>query len=107
MLGKLVWGPLKEPHDHAHGHAGDHGAGHLPTDLTAREIGILVPLAVVCLAIGFYPKPMLEAIAPSVERTLEPYPTLVEAYVRDGTLLPAQPDSGTGLAAASPEPAGR
>jgi NADH-quinone oxidoreductase subunit M len=106
MLGKLVWGPLKEPHDHAHGHAGDHGAAHLPADLTAREIGILVPLAVVCLAIGFYPKPMLEAIAPSVERTLEPYPALVEAYVRDGTLLPAQPDAGTGLAAAS-QPAGR
>jgi hypothetical protein len=49
----------------------------LPTDLTGREIGILVPLALVCLAIGFYPKPMLESIAPSVEKTLARYPELV------------------------------
>jgi NADH-quinone oxidoreductase subunit M len=95
MLGKLVWGPLKEPHGHAHGsgHGGDHHAGELPADLNAREIGILVPLAVVCLAIGFYPKPMLEAIAPSVEGVLKPYPKLVSEYADRGTLLP--PASGS------------
>jgi NADH-quinone oxidoreductase subunit M len=86
MLGKLVWGPLKEPHGHGHGHGHDH-AGELPTDLSAREIGILIPLAVVCLAIGFYPKPMLEAIAPSVEKTLAAYPKHVEKYVREGSLV--------------------
>jgi hypothetical protein len=69
--------------------AAQHGESGLPTDLSAREIGILVPLAVVCLAIGFYPKPMLEAIAPSVELTLKPYPALVRTYVAEGTLLPA------------------
>ena len=93
MLGKLVWGPLKEPHGHgAHDHGGrghgDHSHSELPRDLSAREIGILVPLALVCLVIGFYPKPMLEAISPSVEKTLAPYPKLVEAHGRDGTLLP-------------------
>lgn len=86
MLGKLVWGPLKEPHGHGHGHGHDH-AGELPTDLSAREIGILIPLAVVCLAIGLYPKPMLEAIAPSVEKTLAAYPKHVEKFVREGSLV--------------------
>jgi NADH-quinone oxidoreductase subunit M len=85
MLGKLVWGPLREPHDHSHGHG--HGEGSLPKDLSAREIGILVPLAVVCLAIGFYPKPMLEAISPSVDKVLAHYPKLVEQYAKNGTLL--------------------
>jgi NADH-quinone oxidoreductase subunit M len=100
MLGKLVWGPLKEPHGDGQGatHGHDHAASVLPKDLSPREIGILVPLAVICLAIGFYPKPMLEAIAPSVERTLKPYPELVEAYVRQGTLLPAKPGSTDELA---------
>jgi NADH-quinone oxidoreductase subunit M len=109
MLGKIVWGPLKEPngHGHGHGHHAAHGGGHgsnggLPTDLSPREIGILVPLAVVCLAIGLYPKPMLEAIAPSVKRTLAPYPALVAQYERDGSLVkPAgKRDSAVALAEA-------
>lgn len=89
MVGKLVWGPLREPHDHSHGHGHGHGEGTLPADLNAREIGILVPLAVVCLAIGFYPKPMLEAISPSADKVLAQYPKLVEEYARNGTLLPS------------------
>ena len=89
MVGKLVWGPLREPHDHSHGHGHGHGEGTLPADLNAREIGILVPLAVVCLAIGFYPKPMLEAISPSADNVLAQYPKLVEEYARNGTLLPS------------------
>jgi NADH-quinone oxidoreductase subunit M len=60
MVGKVVFGPLKVPGgdhgDHGHGHGHDHGHakgdeshGHLPTDLNAREIGVLVPLAALCL----------------------------------------------------------
>ena len=112
MLGKLVWGPLKEPtgHGHAsahshdgghrdrqggHDHASDGGRGHgaLPRDLSGREIGILAPLALICLAIGFYPRPMLESIAPSVDKVLEKYPALVERYAREGSLL--SPNGGT------------
>ncbi len=130
MLGKLVWGPLREPASAAH-HGGDHGqssantrttthssggsaAQHasvtessaqshsaLPADLNAREIGILVPLAVFCLAVGFYPKPMLDVIAPSVERLLAPYPSLVAEYVAKGTLMPRDDDGG-GMASITP-----
>jgi len=80
MVGKVVWGPLVEPagHAHAHGHASNHAddesssrrvesthgahTTHLPTDLTGREIGTLVPLAVLCLVLGVYPGPMLDAL---------------------------------------------
>jgi NADH-quinone oxidoreductase subunit M len=106
MLGKLVWGPLKEPHAAAHGGGhGSHSAPTLPRDLTAREIGILVPLAVVCLAIGFYPKPMLEAISPSVEKTLAAYPEKVRQYVEAGSLVePARGKDGTVAMIADPVP---
>src|SRR5690606_7439276 len=51
MVGKVVFGPLKEPHAHDH-----HGGSALPADLTFREIGVLTPLAVMCLVLGLYPK---------------------------------------------------
>lgn len=73
MVGRVVWGPLVLPpgfktddghgHDHAEGgdHKNDHSADHdhhsvLPTDLCGREIAVLLPLAVLCLALGVYPK---------------------------------------------------
>lgn len=69
MVGKVVFGPLHEPHgDGGHGaHADDH-ATKLPTDLNKREIGILIPLAVLCIALGVYPKPLIDALkAPSAQ----------------------------------------
>jgi len=78
MVGKVVWGPLVEPAGHGHhGHAahGSHGAedkheAPLPTDLNMREIGILLPLAALCLVLGVYPKPMLNALQPPIDATL-------------------------------------
>ncbi|MSR40639.1 MAG: NADH-quinone oxidoreductase subunit M [Phycisphaerales bacterium] len=113
LVGRLVWGPLREPghhdahhaHGHAHGqahaqardHAHDHAHGaHATTndrattlsrDIGAREIGILVPIAILCLVLGLYPEPMLKAIEPSVKNMLAPYPALVERYLKAGTLL--------------------
>ena len=70
MVGNVVWGKLIEPggHEHDKGHADSGGQDHaedaqsLPTDLCAREIGILVPLAVLCLALGVYPKPLMDSL---------------------------------------------
>jgi NADH-quinone oxidoreductase subunit M len=71
MVGKVVWGPLKEPHGHGHDHGHGRGshdhAGHLPTDLGLREILVLLPMAAGCVWLGVYPKPALEAINPSSE----------------------------------------
>ncbi|MDX2116862.1 MAG: NADH-quinone oxidoreductase subunit M [Planctomycetota bacterium] len=78
MVGKVVWGPLKEPGGHGHGHGHD-AAGHsshdahaggLPTDLNAREIGTLIPLAVLCLALGVYPKPLLDVLEAPVQKVV-------------------------------------
>ena len=68
MVGKVVWGPLVEPHGH-----GDHGHDHhakLPPDLTGREVGVLVPLAVLCVALGVYPQPLIDALKEPVTRTV-------------------------------------
>jgi len=39
-------------------------------DLDRREIAVLVPLVVLMLAIGLYPKPLYDRVNPSVERVL-------------------------------------
>jgi NADH-quinone oxidoreductase subunit M len=72
LAGKIVFGPFREP---ASGHD-DHGEG-LPADLTAREICVLAPLAVLCLALGVYPKPLTDAMEKPIENTLAGYPAVV------------------------------
>jgi NADH-quinone oxidoreductase subunit M len=68
MVGKVVFGPLVEPKGHGHHDENSHAV--LPRDLTAREIGVLVPLAALCLLLGVYPKPVLNAIQPPISRTI-------------------------------------
>jgi NADH-quinone oxidoreductase subunit M len=80
MLGKVVWGPLREPAGHAsHGHESHghdshghdaHAHGSLPVDLNTREIVTLAPLALLCFVLGVYPKPMIELIDAPVQRTV-------------------------------------
>jgi len=52
MLWRVFFGPLKEPAAHEPGHAP-------VTDLKVREWALLVPLAILCVAIGIYPQPIL------------------------------------------------
>ncbi len=81
MLGKVVWGPLREPHAH----------GHEPVkDLNFREIAILTPLAVVCLWIGLQPSPMLRAIWPSAREMLAGYPAAVERHLAQEKAAPVE-----------------
>ncbi len=53
MCQRVLFGPLMEPPN-----TPDTSSG-LTKDLTRREIAILVPIAVSCLVLGVYPKPML------------------------------------------------
>ncbi len=57
MVRQIFFGPLKEPHREGHGVIGD---------LNGREIATLVPLAVLCLALGVYPKPFFKAVSPEI-----------------------------------------
>jgi NADH-quinone oxidoreductase subunit M len=40
-------------------------------DLTRREVVVVAPLLAVIIALGFYPKPLLDVINPSIERTMQ------------------------------------
>lgn len=62
MTGKVLFGPLKEPH----GGADLHG-GKLTTDLTAREIAILTPLALLVGVLGVYPAILTDTLEPVLE----------------------------------------
>jgi NADH-quinone oxidoreductase subunit M len=59
----VIFGPLKTPeHDHSHDAGGHAHEEHLPRDLSAREIGILVPLAIAVIVLGVAPTPVLKSI---------------------------------------------
>lgn len=82
LLGKIVWGPLREPTSHAA--PGSHATpSDLPIDLGTREIIVLMPLAVACLWLGIQPKPMLDAISPCAQRMLVHYPEQVERVMAE------------------------
>lgn len=138
MLGKVVFGPLRVPGDHAHGHAarhggaegpdhgaaahggaavgsahaaGEHAASALPQDLSPREIGILIPLAILCVVLGIQPKFVTDAIAGSVTATLSAYAEPVElapatAANVDATSTPSD-DSRILPGAMTPHPSAR
>jgi NADH-quinone oxidoreductase subunit M len=91
MTGRIVWGELVEPPGHGghNGHGPPAGGGHadvaaaddhdtdapaahangLPTDLSTREIGLLLPLVAGCIFLGVYPKPVLDLIQRPVSET--------------------------------------
>ncbi len=62
MCQRVLFGPLKEPPN-----TPDTSTG-LSADLTGREIFILVPVAVLCLAIGVYPNPLLDTFTIATEQ---------------------------------------
>ncbi|MBK8271004.1 MAG: NADH-quinone oxidoreductase subunit M [Planctomycetes bacterium] len=64
MARGVLFGPLKEP-----GHGADTSAG-LTQDLTRREVGILVPLALACVAIGVYPKMLTNMMQPALDHAV-------------------------------------
>jgi len=78
MMGKVVFGPLKEPVGHdAHGGHGHGADGHrtLPPDLTPREIMVLVPLAIGCIVLGVFPTPVIRTLEPVNNAVLALYDT--------------------------------
>ncbi|MBO0875911.1 MAG: NADH-quinone oxidoreductase subunit M, partial [Pseudonocardia sp.] len=54
----------------APGSVGDPATRSSFADLSRREIGVLVPLVALILAIGFFPGPVLDVINPSVTATM-------------------------------------
>jgi NADH-quinone oxidoreductase subunit M len=80
MVGKVVFGKLKEP-------THDGSRSSLPPDLSPREIGVLVPLAALCIWIGVQPTVLTDAMRGSVEEVLSPYPRIVQPE-QESTVTP-------------------
>lgn len=66
MMGKLVFGPLREPEGHEH-------HGPLPEDLSGREIGICTALAVPCVVLGLYPSLITRSLEAPLQQTIDAY----------------------------------
>ncbi len=60
-VGKVLFGPVKEPHG-----TPDTSAG-LPQDINAREVTILVPLAVLVIVLGVAPRVVTDTLDPALE----------------------------------------
>jgi len=106
MTARVIWGPLKVPHPHAHdplprgATAYDaRGAGHAAAtasqgqaatpeagaqryhqdetgDLTGREIAILLPLAVAVIVLGVMPTPVLDSMLRPIQALRTPATTV-------------------------------
>ena len=74
MVGKIVFGPLREPAGSDH--------HELSTDLSLREITVLVPLAIMCVVLGVQPWIAIDAMAGSVTDALAIYPEVVTEAVQ-------------------------
>lgn len=99
MTGKVVFGPLREPGGHdSHGAPGAEEHGHLPADLSAREVTCLVPLAIACLVLGVYPMPLFDALKGPVNGTV--------ALVQDVRDNPMQPGANQPSVSAAIQPTG-
>jgi len=59
-------------------------------DLGARELWVVAPLIAVIIALGFYPKPVLDVLNPAVDRTMhqvhqtDPGPTVAQVPATEG-----------------------
>lgn len=58
MLRRVFFGPVKEPHSDRHAPVGD---------LTPRELVIVVPIALLCVALGLFPQPFLKTAEPDLQ----------------------------------------
>ena len=68
-------GPIPAVSGGSHEHDDTHGEVAGYPDLTRKELGVLVPLAVLSLAMGVYPKFVFDIVQPSFERILAPFLT--------------------------------
>jgi len=124
MTARVIWGPLKTPavHGEAHGHAPTGGDVHghplaephpsHPGDINAREIAILIPIALAVIVLGVKPgvvtdhmlKPVQEVLSPMDKLgplpTTEPYNATPAKLRAIGGLSSARPKAPAALASA-------
>lgn len=77
MCQRVLFGPLKQPPN-----TPDTSSG-LSKDLNGREIGMLVPIALACIAIGVYPKPLLQTFEGAIASNILRQSTETEYTLRE------------------------
>ena len=84
LAARVIWGPLKFPGGHdAHDHDeknDDHAADELPTDLSAREMSILIPLALAVVILGVIPGKLMDTFYHPVKQLLINKDTAANPY---------------------------
>jgi NADH-quinone oxidoreductase subunit M len=58
MVRRVFFGEVKEPHHDGHGPV---------ADLNGRELAALLPIAILCLALGVFPKPFFDTVRPEIQ----------------------------------------
>jgi NADH-quinone oxidoreductase subunit M len=98
MTARVIFGPLKYPgsdghdsHDNGHGHAEHHAA---VTDIGAREIGLLLPIAIVVIILGIRPNVILKTIAGPIELIRNPVPARVADVPQQSPVVAAVSAAG-------------
>jgi NADH-quinone oxidoreductase subunit M len=76
MAAKVIWGPLKVPGGHDHGHGKS-------TDINGREMAILIPLAILVVVVGVVPTALLEPILVPIQKLRTPLVTVISAEAPD------------------------
>jgi NADH-quinone oxidoreductase subunit M len=72
MVACIIFGPLKTPEVHDH--------GHTPGDIGAREIAILIPLAIAVIWLGVYPSGVLRSMNNAVTQIEQPLTTASNTF---------------------------
>ncbi len=73
LAGRLVFGPLVEPATDADTAWDDHATTREALhDATWRELVIMTPLAILVLALGIYPRPVLRSLQPAIAEIRAP-----------------------------------
>jgi NADH-quinone oxidoreductase subunit M len=69
MAARVIWGPLKHPgQTNAHGSAVGHDEHHEEVkDMSPREMGILVPIALVVIVLGVLPTGVMRSMSNPIE----------------------------------------
>jgi NADH-quinone oxidoreductase subunit M len=98
MAARVIWGPLMTPEVHEEHVSGTNPrephAHHTPGDIGAREIAILVPLALAVVLLGVYPSGLLRSLEGPVKLLQQPVPEAAQAAARARANYLAQMQSG-------------
>jgi NADH-quinone oxidoreductase subunit M len=93
MTARVIWGPLKTP-EHAEGHDEHHGHEPPPGDIGAREISVLIPIAIAIVALGVKPGWVIDGMLGPVQEIRRP-------LIDNGQLTKQKKSITTEIAAAS------